>query len=115
MTVRLDLLRAYEEWCTKAENDLQFRRARGLCETTRMLLGIMSLLDAYFPHAVTREQYDRVEDLFERALACVTEQMDAGIDPDGCCDLYQHNIEDRIADLKELIKARDAVAIEQEA
>lgn len=103
MGLHIDILKVLEDWCQKVERALELRTGRDLCEATRMILSILFIVDSYSPTDVTPERCKRVEELFEQALLCVTEELAAGNNPDGCYDLYEYNIQDRITDFEHLI------------
>ena len=105
MLTREDVVEQFNEWMTNLENALNKKDGNDLSESTRMVLAFALILHAYFPDTLTYEIGQRMKELFAKSLACVTEQLDNGINPDGCYDLYQRNIHERLEKLEELGRA----------
>lgn len=97
-----EVFELFKEWMAKIEIGVGQKDGNTLCEATRMALAFALILHAYFPDMLTREIGKQMKDSFTRALACVTEQRKNGIDPDGCYDLYECNIRERLQKYEEL-------------
>jgi len=91
-----------QECTRRIEDALEAKDGKSLCEATRHVLGIMTILHRFFADALTSEMADRSVDCFRRALRYVSGELKRGNDPDGYYGLYRRNIRDRLKEVKRL-------------
>ncbi len=102
MIERDDVFNLFSEWMDKTEAGIQAKDGNVLCEATRMVLAFVLIMHAYFPDTLTIELGKKIRESFVRALACVSKELKDGNDADGCYDLYEKNIQERLEKYDEL-------------
>jgi hypothetical protein len=114
MIIREVLLDMFNEWVDELDNSIQGREGKRVCEATRMLLSLLSMLHAYFPYVVTPEMCRVAEDCIARGLEYVAHELEGGNNPDGYYDLYRDNIEDRLSTIRHLLGSWFAATSDKE-
>lgn len=90
-----EVVRTMEEQLATIDVAIKANNCKALCEQTRVVLGIATILHSFSPEALTRARLDEVIESFDHALEFVTGQLKCDC-ADPCCDLYQRNIKLRI-------------------
>ena len=112
MMSREDIGGAFNEWTKKLDSAVAAKDGKAICEATRMVWSIGSILQAYFPGTFPSDVGERLVERFENALACIEERIEEDRYPDGdnFYPLYLRNVADRLGNLRDLIPKWCAVA-----
>lgn len=97
-----DLSHILHDWLKKLEEAIAVHNGEGMCEASRMVVSICSILWAYYPQGFTEELRERVQTSFKEAVSCITNALEEGQDPDGYYNLYKRNISERLQTLEQL-------------
>jgi hypothetical protein len=96
-----ELLEILNEWQDKIIGAIDQKSGKLLCESTRMIVSVLSILVAYFPNSLTVEIWNTATEYITDALKC-TNELEKWYDPEQCSDLYNRNIQIRAEDFKRL-------------
>lgn len=95
------------EWIHNLEKTIQKKQCVEICEATRMVVSIASIVNAYHPKIWTKEIEKKVIHLLKDSLHFFDDILEKGEIPDGetlvNCQYYQRNIEERYQSLKQVI------------
>ncbi len=87
-----DILAMYVEWFGKLDNAITCDLGREMCETSRMLIGVLSILQGYFPEEYTEKVRKDSLALFDGAISQLSKNIQEKRDEEGNDALYKRNI-----------------------
>ena len=87
-----EVLTMYEECFHKLEEACKRNLGREMCEASRMLIGVLSILQGYFPEIYTKKRREDSLALLDNVITQLTEDIRNGRDEEGHTALYKRNI-----------------------
>ena len=96
------MLSMLREWSDTLREGIALGNGKAMCEASRMVLSVMSLLWAYHPEEFTKERSTEVQTLFEESLARIAADQTQDRNLDEQFDMYERNIGERLETLKKL-------------
>ncbi len=92
------------DWLKKFEEAVSVHNGERMCEASRMVIGVCSLLWAYHPDEFTDEVRGRAQMLLEEAVSCISSDIKEDREKDEYYGMYERNISKRLQTLEELKK-----------
>ncbi|MHA2092421.1 MAG: hypothetical protein ACW98K_16360 [Candidatus Kariarchaeaceae archaeon] len=102
-----ELIKEFEKWMSEIKMGIGNKDGSKLCEGTRMVLAFALILHSDHPEKFAISVGKQIRDRFTNALNCVSGVLseDEGQNgPDGCYDLYERNIRERLVKFDEWSK-----------
>lgn len=99
-----DLSHMLDEWLRKLEEANSLHNGEAICEASRMVISICSMLWAYHPDGFTKEVQDRARMLLQEGVSFISSDIEESRGQDGYYALYKRNVAARLQTLEELEK-----------